>query len=86
MQLRILGPVEARADGRSLALGGAKQRAVLAMLGLEANRTVSADRLAEGLWGEHPPGKRRQDAPELRVAAAWVLGSGAGARDPHARA
>src|SRR5262245_35984910 len=25
------------------------------MLGLEANRTVSADRLIEGLWGEEPP-------------------------------
>src|SRR4051812_49779165 len=25
------------------------------MLGLEANHTVSADRLIEGLWGEEPP-------------------------------
>ena len=25
------------------------------MLGLEANRAVSADRLIEGLWGEQPP-------------------------------
>ena len=33
MQLRVLGPVEASADHRSLPLGGAKQRAVLAMLG-----------------------------------------------------
>jgi WD40 repeat protein/DNA-binding SARP family transcriptional activator len=55
VQLRVLGPVDARADGRPLSLGGAKQRAVLAMLGLEANRTVSADHLIEGLWGEHPP-------------------------------
>ena len=38
-----------------MALGGPKQRAVLAMLGLEANRTVSADRLAAGLWGEELP-------------------------------
>ena len=55
MQLRVLGPVEASANGGSLPLGGAKQRAVLAMLGLEANRTVTADHLVEGLWGEHPP-------------------------------
>ncbi len=53
--LRVLGPVEASADGRRLPLGGAKQRAVLAMLVLDANRTVSADRLIEGLWGEHSP-------------------------------
>ena len=39
--------------GRSL--GAPKQRAVLAMLALQAGRTVSADRLAEGLWGEQPP-------------------------------
>jgi len=44
-----------RVDGRLVALGAPKQRAVLAMLALEAGRTLSADRLAEGLWGEQPP-------------------------------
>ena len=43
MQLRVLGPVEASVDGRPVPLGAAKQRAVLAMLALHANRTVSAD-------------------------------------------
>ena len=55
MQIRVLGPVEASVEERSLPLGGAKQRAVLAMLALEANRTVSAERLIEGLWGEDVP-------------------------------
>ena len=55
LDLRLLGPVEVRIDGRVVALGAPKQRAVLAMLALEAGRTVSADRLAEGLWGEQPP-------------------------------
>ncbi len=55
MELRVLGPVEASADSESLALGGTKQRAVLAMLALDANRTVPADHLIEGLWGEDPP-------------------------------
>src|SRR5829696_1690041 len=55
MRLSILGPVEAIVDGRPVALGGAKQRAVLAMLGLEANRAVTAERLIEGLWGDEPP-------------------------------
>ncbi len=55
MQIRVLGPLEASVDDRPVAVGGAKQRAVLAMLGLEANRAVTADRLIEGLWGEHPP-------------------------------
>lgn len=55
MRFRLLGPVEARSDGRKLALGGPKQRALLAMLLLDANKTVSRDRLIDGLWGEHPP-------------------------------
>ena len=55
MDLRLLGPVDARVDGRPVELGPPKQRAVLAMLALRAGRTVSADRLVEGLWGEQPP-------------------------------
>ena len=55
MQICVLGHLEAHVDDRPVALGGPKQRAVLAMLGLEANRTVSADRLAAGLWGEELP-------------------------------
>src|SRR5919108_2050931 len=55
MQIRFLGHLEVSVDDRPVPLGGPKQRAVLAMLGLEANRTVSADRLAAGLWGEELP-------------------------------
>ena len=55
MQIRFLGHLEASVDDRPVTLGGAKQRAVLAMLGLEANRIVTADHLIEGLWGEHAP-------------------------------
>src|SRR5262245_1266786 len=55
MQIRVLGHVEVSVGDAPVALGGAKQRAVLAMLGLEANRPVPADRLIEGLWGEEPP-------------------------------
>jgi YVTN family beta-propeller protein len=55
VKFRLLGRVEARSDGRELALGGPKQRALLAMLLLDANKTVSRDRLIDGLWGERPP-------------------------------
>jgi DNA-binding SARP family transcriptional activator len=55
MQIRVLGHLEVSVDDHQVALGGIKQRAVLAMLGLEANRPVTADRLIEGLWGEQPP-------------------------------
>src|SRR4051794_18710608 len=52
MDFRILGPLEVRADGRAVALTGASQRAVLAVLALHANEPVSGERLALALWGE----------------------------------
>lgn len=55
VDFQLLGPVEARLEGKTLALGAPKQRAVLAMLALHLGRTVSTDRLAEGLWGDLPP-------------------------------
>ena len=79
IELRVLGPVDASADGRRLALGGAKPRAVLAMLALEANRALSVDRLIEGLWGEHPP----PSAGKMVQTYVWrlrtVLGQDSGA-------
>jgi YVTN family beta-propeller protein len=51
----VLGPLEVIEDGRPLPLGGPKQRALLAILLLHANRSVSRDRLIDGIWGEQPP-------------------------------
>ena len=50
MDVAILGPLEVRVDGRALPLAGRKQRALLAMLALHANESVSRDRLIEALW------------------------------------
>ena len=53
VELRLLGPLEVLdAEGRSVPLGGAKQRSVLAVLALDANRVVGTDRLIAGVWGE----------------------------------
>jgi DNA-binding SARP family transcriptional activator len=51
----ILGPVEVRDVGREVALPRRQQRAVLALLLLEANRVVLADVLRDRLWAETPP-------------------------------
>jgi DNA-binding SARP family transcriptional activator/DNA-binding beta-propeller fold protein YncE len=51
----VLGPLQAAANGTSLPLGGAKQRAVLALLLLHANEVVPTDRVIDELWGESPP-------------------------------
>src|SRR5687767_9776173 len=50
ISIELLGPVRATVGGVDLALGGSKQRAVVAMLALRVNELVSADRLMEGLW------------------------------------
>ncbi len=51
----ILGPLRVTRGGRALDVGGPKQRAVLTVLLLSANRVVSLDRLIDELWGEEPP-------------------------------
>jgi DNA-binding SARP family transcriptional activator/tetratricopeptide (TPR) repeat protein len=55
VEFRILGPLEVRDGERVLPIGGARRRAVLALLLLDANRVVSVDRLVEGVWGDAPP-------------------------------
>src|SRR6266566_5551509 len=55
VDFRILGPLEVWDPDRPLPLGGGKQRALLAILLLEANRVVSTERLIELLWGEEAP-------------------------------
>lgn len=52
---RILGPLEIVDETGPLLLGGLKQRAVLAILLLEAPKAVSTDRLIDALWAEQPP-------------------------------
>jgi WD40 repeat protein/DNA-binding SARP family transcriptional activator len=81
LQIRVLGHVEACLDDQPLALGGAKQRAILAMLGLAAGRAVSADRLIEGLWGEYPP----PSAAKMVQNYVWRLRRGGVAIVTHGR-
>src|SRR3989442_14401034 len=57
LEYRILGPLEVLRDGMPVALGGPKQRAVLALLLLQPNRVISTDELIERLWPEKAPGK-----------------------------
>src|SRR3954452_4000863 len=78
MELLVLGPVEARMDDREIPLGAAKQRAVLAMLALRANSTVSADELMEGLWGEHPPATASKMVQQYVSKLRRLLGDGNG--------
>jgi DNA-binding SARP family transcriptional activator len=55
LEFRILGPLEVLEDDRPIPLGGARQRALLAILLTRANEAVSTDRMIDELWGETPP-------------------------------
>ena len=55
MDYRILGPLEAFDRERQLPLGGARQRAVLALLLLHGNEALTRDVIIDELWGESPP-------------------------------
>lgn len=55
LQFRVLGPVEAEVDGRSVEIGSPLQRALLVLLLMESGRVVSTDTIVASLWGEEPP-------------------------------
>ena len=55
IEYRLLGPLEAVVDGKAVALGGPKHKAVLALLLAEADAVVPASRLVDELWGDEPP-------------------------------
>jgi predicted ATPase/DNA-binding SARP family transcriptional activator len=55
LEFGILGPLEVRRGGELVALGAAKQRALLARLLLRPRESVPVDRLIEDLWGETAP-------------------------------
>src|ERR687887_2006379 len=57
MKFSILGPLEVHDSKRQIELGGPKQRALLGVLLLHANESVSSERLVDELWGDQPPAR-----------------------------
>ncbi len=55
VRFRVLGSVGVDADGVPLAIGAPRQRALLALLLLDANRALRPHTLIEGIWGETIP-------------------------------
>ena len=55
MEFRILGPLDVRNGDQAVELAGGKQRALLALLIVNANEIVSTDRMIEELWGDRSP-------------------------------
>jgi DNA-binding SARP family transcriptional activator/streptogramin lyase len=76
LSFRLLGRLEAYDDGVELDLGPRKQRAVLALLLLNANRVVSTERLIDDLWGDSPPGTARATLQVYVAGLRKALGNG----------
>ena len=55
LRFELLGEVRALRDGFEVDLGPAKQRAVLAVLLLNAGRSVPVDWIVDAVWGDDPP-------------------------------
>ncbi len=78
MEFRILGPLDVRAGGRALDLGGARQRRVLAALLLNPDRAVPLSLLIEAAWDDDPPATAPRQV-QNRVAALRKVLTRAGA-------
>ena len=74
MEFRILGPLEVADGDEIIALASAKQRALLAILLLNANQVVSSDRLIDELWGEQSPESGRTALQVLMSKLRKALG------------
>ncbi|WP_323055936.1 AfsR/SARP family transcriptional regulator [Lentzea sp. NEAU-D7] len=61
-ELRVLGQVELRVDGQPVEVGPARQRCVLAILVVEANRLVTVEQLLERVWADQVPHRARSVA------------------------
>jgi len=75
VEFAVLGRLEVRIDGRGVPLGGPKQRAVLALLLLDANEVVSRDRLIDRLWGERPPASAQRSLDSYVSRLRALLGA-----------
>src|SRR3954452_18702777 len=87
MDYRILGPLEVLDGDRPVALGAARQRAVLGQLLLHRNEVVASETLIDALWGERPPptaGKILQNYVS-RLRRALSANGGTGPLETHGR-
>jgi DNA-binding SARP family transcriptional activator/WD40 repeat protein len=78
MEFRILGSLKALDEGRVVTPRGTKQRALLALLLLHANETLSVDRLIDELWGESPPATAAKTVQVHISQLRKTLGGGSG--------
>ena len=82
VRFRVLGSLEVEVDGAAVELGGARQRAVLAVLLVHANEPVATDRLVSESWGETAPATATKTAQVYVSRLRRTLGNDALATTP----
>ncbi|WP_161962406.1 AfsR/SARP family transcriptional regulator [Nocardioides speluncae] len=86
VRFEVLGTPRVTVAGTELAIGGRRQRVVLALLLAQPNRSVSVDALIDATWSGEPPGTAREQIQtavwKLRrvLGAERVVSAGAGYR------
>jgi WD40 repeat protein/DNA-binding SARP family transcriptional activator len=76
VEFGLLGPLTVRSGTADVALGGPRQRTVLAHLLLHANHELSADQLIDRVWGERPPATARGSLHAYVSRLRGALGQG----------
>ena len=76
IEFRVLGSLEVVDQDGPVALGGPKQRALLAILLLHRGEPVSSDRLIDEIWGGEPPASANKIVQGYVSNLRKVLGDG----------
>ena len=79
VEIRVLGPFELVVSGRAVRIGSVKQRAVLALLALQAGQVVSSETLCAALWVQDQPASPSATLQSLVSRLRGALGLAAGA-------
>jgi DNA-binding SARP family transcriptional activator len=74
VRLRLLGPLEASVGDRVVTIPHGRPATVLALLALSAGRSVPADTLADGVWGDRPPQRIRPSLASLVLRLRQLIG------------
>jgi predicted ATPase len=83
MQVSILGPLEVVVDGRVIPIGGARLRALMIRLALDAGRVVAVDSLVQALWPDGGPADQVHALQSLVSRLRRALPDAAGLRQAH---
>ncbi|HEV2376606.1 MAG TPA: BTAD domain-containing putative transcriptional regulator [Streptosporangiaceae bacterium] len=81
LRMEVLGPLEVRRDGRPVALGPARRRAVLGLIALHPGMGLPRAALVDALWGERPPPTAATMVQAQVSQIRGVLGPGRGTAD-----